>query len=196
MSCLPIPLTDIILFLWDIVVVVQSLSCVKLCKLIDCSRLGFPVFHHVPELSLTQVHWADDAIQHLIFCCPLFSQYQGLSQWVNSAWCGRSIAASAFVLPMNIQHWFPLGLTDLISLQSKGHSRVFSSTTVCLLWCLAFFMVQLSHPYKTTGNKQTKNSFYNMYFHWQSDISAFKMLYRFVIVFLPESKFCLFCFVF
>ena len=43
----------------------------------------------------------------------------------------------------------------LISLQSKGHSRVFSSTTVCLLWCLAFFMVQLSHPYRTTANKQT-----------------------------------------
>ena len=45
---------------------------------------------------------------------------------------GQSIAASASasVLPMNIQGWFPLGLTDLISLQSKGLSRVFSSTTV------------------------------------------------------------------
>ena len=38
--------------------------------------------------------------------------------------------ASASVLPMNIQDWFPLGLTDLISLQSKGPSRVFSNTTV------------------------------------------------------------------
>ena len=43
---------------------------------------------------------------------------------------GRSIGASASVLPMNIQHWFPLGLTGLISLQSKGLSRVFSNTTV------------------------------------------------------------------
>ena len=44
--------------------------------------------------------------------------------------CGQSIEASASVLPMNIQDWFPLRLTGLISLQSKGHSRVFSNTTV------------------------------------------------------------------
>ena len=43
---------------------------------------------------------------------------------------GQSIRASASVLPMNIQCWFPLGLTGLISLQSKGLSRVLSSTTV------------------------------------------------------------------
>ena len=46
---------------------------------------------------------------------------------------GQSIGASASVsmLPMNIQSWFPLGLTGLISLQTKGPSRVFSSTTIC-----------------------------------------------------------------
>ena len=46
--------------------------------------------------------------------------------------CGQSIgvSASASVLPMNIQDWFPLGLTSLISLQPKGLSRVFSNTTV------------------------------------------------------------------
>ena len=46
--------------------------------------------------------------------------------------CGQSIgtSSSASVLPMNIQGWFPLGLTGFISLQSKGLSRVFSSTTV------------------------------------------------------------------
>ena len=43
---------------------------------------------------------------------------------------GRSVGASASVLPMNIQGWFPLGLTGLVSLQSKGLSRVFSSTRV------------------------------------------------------------------
>ena len=43
---------------------------------------------------------------------------------------GQSIRASASVLPMNIQCWFPLGLTGLISLQSKGLSRVLSSTMV------------------------------------------------------------------
>ena len=56
---------------------------------------------------------------------------------------GQSIAASALasVLPMNIQGWFPLVLTSLISLLSKGLSRVFSSTTV---WKHLFFSTQLS----------------------------------------------------
>ena len=48
---------------------------------------------------------------------------------------GQSIGASASVLPMNIQCWLPLGLTGLISLQSKGLSRVFSSTTVSKPHC-------------------------------------------------------------
>ena len=68
---------------------------------------------------------------------------------------GRSIgaSASASVLPMNSQDWFPLGLTGWISLQSKRLSRV-SNTTVQkhqFFWHSAFFMVQLSHPYTTTG---------------------------------------------
>ena len=58
------------------------------------------------------------------------SQHQGLLQWVSSASGGQNIGASAPVLPMNSQGWFPLGLTGLISLQSRGFSRVFSSTTV------------------------------------------------------------------
>ena len=64
------------------------------------------------------------------------------------------VSASASVLPMNIQDWFPLGWTAWISLSSKGLSRVFSSTTVLkyqFLWHSAFFIVQLSHPYVTTG---------------------------------------------
>ena len=60
---------------------------------------------------------------------------------------GHSIraSASASVLPMVIQDWFLLGLTGLISFQSKGLSRVFSNTTT--LRCSAFFMAQLSHPH-------------------------------------------------
>ena len=61
------------------------------------------------------------------------SQHQGLFQWVGS-WHqgGQSSGASALasVLPINIQGWFPLGLTGLFSLLSKGLSRVFSSTTI------------------------------------------------------------------
>ena len=51
-----------------------------------------------------------------------------MSQFFTSG--GQTIGAPASVLPMNIQDWFPLGLTDLISLQTKGLSRVFSNTTV------------------------------------------------------------------
>ena len=60
---------------------------------------------------------------------PASGSFQ-MSQFFTSG--GQSIGASASVsvLPMNIQDWFPLGLTGLISLRSKGLSRVFSSTTV------------------------------------------------------------------
>ena len=67
---------------------------------------------------------------------------------------GQSIGAStsASVLPMNIQDWFPLGWTGWISLQSKRLSRVFSNTTkASILQRSAFFIVQLSHSYMTTG---------------------------------------------
>ena len=73
---------------------------------------------------------------HLILCCPLLSCPQSfpasrsfpMSRLFTSG--GQCIGASASALPMNIQDWFPLGLTGLISLLSKGLSRVFSNTTV------------------------------------------------------------------
>ena len=72
-----------------------------------------------------------------------------VSQFFTSG--GQTIGAStsASVFPINIQDWFPLGLTGLISLQPKELSRVLSSTTV--QECLAFFTVQLSYPYMTNG---------------------------------------------
>ena len=72
---------------------------------------------------------------------------------------GVSAAASAF--PMNSQGWFPLEWTCLSSLQSKGLSRVFSSTTVhskaSVLWRSAFFIVQVSHPYVSIGKNIALN---------------------------------------
>ena len=73
---------------------------------------------------------------HLILCRPLLFLPQSfpssgsflMSQLFASG--GQSIGASASVLPVNIQDWFPLGLTGWIFLQSKGLSRVFSNTTV------------------------------------------------------------------
>ena len=109
--------------------------CPTLCDPMDCSMPGFPVLHHLPELTQTHVHWISDAIQPsdpLLSPSPAFnlSQHQSfLMSWLFASG-GQSIgaSASASVLPMNIQDWFPL--TDYISLQSKGLSRVFSSTTV------------------------------------------------------------------
>ena len=67
---------------------------------------------------------------------------------------GQSIgtSTSASVLPVNFQGWFPLGLTGLISLLSKGLSSLLQhhSSKASMLWCSAFFRVQLSHPYMTT----------------------------------------------
>ena len=112
--------------------------CPTLCDPMDCSTPGFPVHHQLPVLAQTNVHQVGDAIQPSHPFIPFFSCLQSfpasgsfpMSQFF--AWGGQSIGAStsASVLPMNIQDWFPLGLAGLISLQSKGLSRVFSNTTV------------------------------------------------------------------
>ena len=127
-----------------IVVAVQSLSCVSL--------------------------WPHE-LQHARLPCPSLSPWVGSNSCPLSRWChpspavpfslclqsfpasgsfpisrlfasgGRSTGASASILPINIQGWFPLGLTGLVSLLSKGLSKVFSSTTV---WKHQFFSTQLS----------------------------------------------------
>ena len=101
---------------------------------------------------------------------------------------GQSIgaSASASVLPINIQGWFPLGLTGLISLQSKGLSRVFSNTSLkaSILQCSAFLMVQLSHPYMTTG-KTTALTIWTFVSKMTSLL--FNMLPRFVIIFPKDA---------
>ena len=102
---------------------------------------------------------------------------------------GQSIGAlaSSSVLPMNIQGWFLLELAGLISLLSNRLSRVFSSTTV---QNHQFFGSQ--PPTLTSIHDYWKNrSIDYMDLCWQSDVSAFNMLSRFVIAFLPRSK-CLF----
>ena len=104
----------------------------------DCSMPDFPVFHYLLKFAQTHVHWVDDVIQPFHPLSPpsphalnLFQQWC-LFQWMSQLFTsgGQSIGASASVLPMNIQDWFPVGLTGLISLQSKGLSRVFSRTTI------------------------------------------------------------------
>ena len=88
-----------------------------------------PVLHRFPKLAQTHVLWVGDAIQvshPLSPSVPVLnlSQHPGsfLMSWLLASG-GQSIGASVSVLPMNIQSWLPLGLTGLISLQSKGLSR-------------------------------------------------------------------------
>ena len=95
---------------------------------------------------------------HLI-CCPLllppsiFPSIFPVSQLLTSAGQSIGVSASALVLPMNIQDWFPLGLTSWISLQSKGLSSLLQhhSSKASILLCSAFLIVQPSHPCMTTG---------------------------------------------
>ena len=76
-----------------------------------------------------------------------------VSQFFSSGGQNIGVSASASILPMNIQDWFPLGWTGWISLLSKRLSRVFSNTSskASVLWHSAFFIVQLSHSYMTIG---------------------------------------------
>ena len=131
---------------------------------------------------------------YLILCCPLPllpSIFPSIRVFSNEFFLlgGHSIGAlaSASVLPMNIQGWFPLELIVLISLQSKGLSRVYSSNSV---WKYPFFGSQHSlcfnsHPYMTNGKiiVLTIQTFVGKVMSL-----PFNMLSRYVIAFLPRSK--------
>ena len=118
---------------------VQSLSWVRrfttpwtaACQ----ASLSFTIFWSLLKLMSIESVMPSN---HLILCCPFLllpSVFPSIKDFFPVSWLltsdGHSIgaSASASVLPMNIQGWFPLGLTSLISLQSKGLSRVFSNTT-------------------------------------------------------------------
>ena len=137
--------------------------CPTLCDPMDCSTTGFPVFQNLSELAQTHAHWVGDAIQPSHPVTPLSSCSQSfptsgsfiMSRLFSSS--GQSIGAwaSVSVLPMSIYGWVPLALTGLISLQSKGLSRVFSSTTI---WKHQFFGTQpsrwpSSHIHDKTAGK-------------------------------------------
>ena len=164
----------------------------------NCGTPGFPVLHYLLEFAQTHVQWVGDAIQpsHPLLppSPPALSLSQNQSFPVSRLFIsgGQSIgaSASASVLPMNIQDWFPLGLTGLISLQCKGLSKVFSNTTVKSINSLSLsFMVQFSHPYKTTGKTiaLTRWTFVSKVMSL-----VFNTLSKLVIAFFPRSKCLLF----
>ena len=118
-------------------VVVQLLSRVWLCDPMDCSIQGFPVLHFLPEFPQTHIHWVSDAIQPSHPLSPTSPSALSLSHIrVFSKESALGIRWPKFwsfsfrsVLSVNIQGWFPLGLTGVILL-SRELSRVFSSITV------------------------------------------------------------------
>ena len=111
--------------------------CPTLCNPMDCSTPCSSVLHYLPEFAQIHVHRFGDVIKPshpLPPPSPIFTQcLQSFPasgsfpiSWLSAS-DGQSIGASASVLPMNIQGWFSLELTVLISLLSKGLSRVFCS---------------------------------------------------------------------
>ena len=123
-------------------------SCLTLCYPMDCSMPGSPVLHYLSEFAQTHVHWIHGYHPTISSSVAPFSscpQSFPASGSFPMSWLfksgGPNIRASASVLPVNIQDWFPLGLTGLISLLSKGLPRVFSSTTI---WKHQFFGSQPS----------------------------------------------------
>ena len=154
--------------------------CLTFCDPVGCNTPGLSDPHYLLEFAQTHLHWVSDTIQPSHSLLPHsppalnLSQHQGLFQWVSSLPSGGK-STSASVLPMNSQDWLPLGLAGLLSLQSKGLSKVFST----------FFMVQLSQPYMTTGKTiaLTIQTFVNKVMSL-----LFNILCRFVIAFLSNSK--------
>ena len=154
-------------------------SCLTLCNPMDCSTPGFLVHHHSWSLLKLMSIESVMPFNHLILCCPflllpslfpsirLFSKESVLHTRWPKYW-----NFSFSILPMNIQDWFPLGLTGWISLQFKRLSRVFFSTTVQKHQPLALSL--LYGPTLTSAHDYwKKHSFDCIDLCWQSDVSAF-----------------------
>ena len=167
-----------------------------LCDPTDCSTPGFLVHHQLLELTQTHVHWVGDAVQpsHPLSSPspPTFdlSQHQGLFKWVSS------LHQVAKVLEFQLQHqtfqWisrtdlFRMDWLGLLAVQGTLKSLLqHHSSKASILWHSAFIIVQLSHPYMTSGKTigLTRWTFVGKV------MSLFlNMLSRLVITFLPRSK--------
>ena len=159
-----------------------------------CSMPGLPVHHQLPEFTQTHVHWVGVPSNHLILSSPSppalnLSQHQGLFKWVSSSHQGVK------VLEFQLQHqsfqWksradFRMDWLDLLAIQGTLKSLLqYHSSKASILWHSAFLIVQLSHPYMTTGKTiaSTRWTFVGKVMSL-----LFNMLSRLVITFLPRSK--------
>ena len=173
-----------------------SQSCPTLCNHMDCSMPGFPIHHDLPEFAQTHVHRVGNAIQPshpLLSPSPPafnFSQHQGLFQWVILHIRRPKYWSFSFSISPSSEYsglisfgtdWF-----DLLAVQGTFKSLLqYHSSKASILWCLAFFIVQLSHLYMTTGKTiaLTRWTFVGKVMSL-----LFNMLSRLVIPFLLRSK--------
>ena len=165
-------------------------SCLTL-QLCGLQHTRLPVLHHLPEFAQTHVRCVSDAIQPSHPLPPLLLLLQSFPasgsfpmSWLLTSG-GQSIgtSASASVLPVNTQGWFPLGLTGLISWQSKGLSRVFFK-----IWKHKFFSIQLSLWSNSHICTWKNHSFDYMDLCQEVMSLLFNMLSRLVIAFLLRGK--------
>ena len=137
-------------------------SCWTLWDPIDCSTIGFPVYHHLLELAQIHVHQVGDAIQP---SHPLsspyppaldLSQHQGLFQWVSSSHQVANYWSFSFSISPSNEYSGPISFRmdwlDLLAVQGTLKSLLqHHSSKVSILQHSAFFIVQLSYPHMTTA---------------------------------------------
>ena len=162
----------------------------------DCSTLGFPVLHYLLEFAQTHVHRVSDAIQssHPLSSPspPAFnlSQQENLFKWVSpSHQVAKYWSFSFSISPFSDYSGlisFRMDWLDLLAVQETLKSLFqHQSSKASILWCSAFFMVQLSHLYMVTGKTiaLTIPTFVSKVMSL-----LFNMLSRFIIAFLPRRK--------
>ena len=171
-------------------------SCLTLCDPVDFSTPGLPVHHQLPELTQIHVYWVGDAIQpsHPLSSPSLstfnLSQHQGLFKWVSSSHQVAKVLEFSFsISPSNERSGlisFRMDWLDLLAVQGTLKNLLqHHSSKASILRRSVFFIVQLSHPYMTTGKTitLTRRTFVGKLLSL-----LFNMLSRLVITFLPRSK--------
>ena len=175
---------------------VQLLSRVQLCDAMDCSMPGFPVHHQLLKPTQTHVHWVGDTIQPSHFLGPLLLPpliFPNIGVFSNESVLHISWleywSFSFSISPSNDYSGlisFKIDWLDLLAVQGTLKSLLqYHSSKASILWCSAFFIVQLSHPYMTIGKTIALTS---QTFLGKTMSLLFNMLSRLVIIFLPRSK--------
>ena len=181
----------LLLFSWSV-----AKLCPTLCDPMDCHTPGFPVFYYLPEFAQTHLDWVYYAIRQSHPLWPnspsvfSLSQYQSIFQWVDSLHQVTKVSELQ-LQHQSFQRIFRVDFLEdwlvWLSCCSKDSQEFFPALQLKSIstWCSAFFMVQLSYPYMTTGKTiaWTIQTFVGKVMSL-----LFNTLSMFVIAFLPRSK--------